>query len=92
MSALTQTWKDQNRHVQDPTSSRIWKILVYRRRYLQHRTYSRSCASAEKARSPPIIQKFPWAIEFSDGLLVKVAAAAARRASIPISIHVNYAH
>lgn len=47
--------------------------------------------AAEKAKSPLIIQFFPWAITFSDGLLVRTAADAARRASVPISIHLDHA-
>jgi fructose-bisphosphate aldolase class II len=47
--------------------------------------------AAEEARSPLIIQFFPWAITFSDGLLVRTAADAAHRASVPISIHLDHA-
>ncbi|XDG06212.1 hypothetical protein ABKA04_005827 [Annulohypoxylon sp. FPYF3050] len=47
--------------------------------------------AAEKARSPLIIQFFPWAITFSDGLLIRTAADAAHRASVPISIHLDHA-
>lgn len=47
--------------------------------------------AAETARSPLIIQFFPWAIEVTDGLLVRAAADAAQRASVPISIHLDHA-
>lgn len=47
--------------------------------------------AAEKAKSPLIIQFFPWAITFSDGLLIRTAADAASRASVPISIHLDHA-
>ncbi|CAI7604232.1 unnamed protein product [Penicillium discolor] len=47
--------------------------------------------AAETARSPLIIQFFPWAIEATDGLLVRTAADAAKRASVPISIHLDHA-
>jgi fructose-bisphosphate aldolase class II len=47
--------------------------------------------AAERCRSPLIIQFFPWAITFSDGLLVRTAADAARRATVPISIHLDHA-
>ncbi|KAI1495520.1 ketose-bisphosphate aldolase [Biscogniauxia marginata] len=47
--------------------------------------------AAEAKRSPLILQVFPWAITFSDGLLVRAAADAARRASVPISIHLDHA-
>ncbi|OOF90691.1 hypothetical protein ASPCADRAFT_156376, partial [Aspergillus carbonarius ITEM 5010] len=47
--------------------------------------------AAETARSPLIIQFFPWAIEATDGLLIRTAADAARRATVPISIHLDHA-
>ena len=34
---------------------------------------------------------FPWAITFSNGLLVHAAAHAAKNASVPISIHLDHA-
>ncbi|OCK80487.1 aldolase [Lepidopterella palustris CBS 459.81] len=47
--------------------------------------------AAEQKRSPLIIQVFPWAITFSNGLLVRAAAEAASRASVPIAIHLDHA-
>ncbi|CAG8217108.1 unnamed protein product [Penicillium salamii] len=47
--------------------------------------------AADTARSPLIIQFFPWAIEATDGLLIRTAADAAKRASVPISIHLDHA-
>lgn len=47
--------------------------------------------AAEKARSPIIIQFFPWAIAFSDGLLIRAAADAASRANVPICVHLDHA-
>lgn len=47
--------------------------------------------AAEAARSPLIIQFFPWAITFSDGLLIRAAADAASRASAPVAIHLDHA-
>ncbi|EON69562.1 tagatose 1,6-diphosphate aldolase [Coniosporium apollinis CBS 100218] len=47
--------------------------------------------AAEQKRSPLIIQVFPWAITFSNGLLIRAAADAASRASIPIAIHLDHA-
>ena len=47
--------------------------------------------AAEKKRSPLILQMFPWAITFSDGLLVHAAAIAANQASVPISVHLDHA-
>ncbi|CAI6096006.1 unnamed protein product [Clonostachys chloroleuca] len=47
--------------------------------------------AAEAKRSPLIIQVFPWAITFSDGLLIHAAAKAASQASVPIAIHLDHA-
>lgn len=47
--------------------------------------------AAELAKSPLIIQFFPWAITFSSGLLIRTAADAASRATVPISIHLDHA-
>ncbi|KAJ6000464.1 fructose-bisphosphate aldolase [Penicillium waksmanii] len=47
--------------------------------------------AAETARSPLIIQFFPWAIESTDGLLIRAATDAAKRSSVPISIHLDHA-
>lgn len=47
--------------------------------------------AAEQKRSPLIIQVFPWAITFSDGLLVRAAADAATRSTVPIAIHLDHA-
>jgi fructose-bisphosphate aldolase class II len=48
-------------------------------------------AAAEECHSPLIIQFFPWAISFSDGLLIRTAADAARRAKVPVAIHLDHA-
>ncbi|KAL2870457.1 class II fructose-bisphosphate aldolase [Aspergillus lucknowensis] len=47
--------------------------------------------AASTARSPLIIQFFPWAIDVFDGLLIRAAAAAAKNADVPISIHLDHA-
>ncbi|KAK3634242.1 hypothetical protein LTR56_015449 [Elasticomyces elasticus] len=46
--------------------------------------------AAENKRSPLIIQVFPWQVKFSDGLLVRTAADAASRSSVPIAIHLDH--
>ncbi len=46
--------------------------------------------AAEKARSPLILQFFPWAITFSDGLLLRTAADAASKAKVPVSVHLDH--
>lgn len=46
--------------------------------------------AAEQARSPLILQFFPWAITFSDGLLLRTAMDAASRAQVPVSVHLDH--
>lgn len=50
-----------------------------------------SVRAAEAKKSPVIIQLFPWAIEFADGLLVHAAAEAANNASVPVAVHMDHA-
>ncbi|KAH8682132.1 ketose-bisphosphate aldolase [Xylariales sp. PMI_506] len=47
--------------------------------------------AAEAKRAPLILQVFPWAITYSDGLLIHAAAKAAREASVPVAIHLDHA-
>lgn len=48
--------------------------------------------AAERARSPLIIQFFPWAVTYSSGLLVRAAAdAVSRTTSVPIALHMDHA-
>lgn len=47
--------------------------------------------AAEAKKAPLILQLFPWAITYSDGLLVHAAARYARQASVPVSIHLDHA-
>lgn len=47
--------------------------------------------AAEEVRSPLIIQFFPWAITFSDGILIRAAAEAASRCKASIAIHLDHA-
>lgn len=47
--------------------------------------------AAEEAHSPLIIQFFPWAITFSDGVLIRAAAEAAARCKAPVAIHLDHA-
>lgn len=46
--------------------------------------------AAEQTQSPLILLFFPWAITFSDGLLIRTAADAASRSKVPISIHLDH--
>ena len=47
--------------------------------------------AAEAKRSAAMIQLFPWAIHYADGLLVHAAASAARKATVPITVHMDHA-
>ncbi|KAK4560360.1 hypothetical protein LTR86_005556 [Recurvomyces mirabilis] len=46
--------------------------------------------AAESAQAPLILQFFPWAITFSDGLLIHTAAMAAKKATVPVAIHLDH--
>lgn len=46
--------------------------------------------AAEHKRSPLIIQVFPWSIGALDGSLVRAAADAASRATVPIAVHLDH--
>lgn len=50
-----------------------------------------SVRAAEAKKSPIIIQLFPWAIEFADGLLLHAAREAADRAKVPVAVHMDHA-
>jgi len=47
--------------------------------------------AAEAKRSPAMILLFPWAVHYADGILVHAAAEAARKASVPITVHMDHA-
>ncbi|VUC26795.1 unnamed protein product [Clonostachys rosea] len=46
--------------------------------------------AAEIQESPLIIQLFPWAITYSNGLLVHAVAIAARQATVPVAVHLDH--
>lgn len=47
-------------------------------------------SAAEEARSPLILQFFPWAVTFGNGLLIRAASEAASRAQVPVSLHLDH--
>ncbi|KAK5743242.1 hypothetical protein LTR17_002719 [Elasticomyces elasticus] len=49
-----------------------------------------SVRAAEAKSSPVILQLFPWAVEYADGLLVHAAAEAASKAKVPIAVHMDH--
>ena len=50
-----------------------------------------SIRAAEAQNAPLIIEMFPWAVTFSDGLLVHAAAQAARQAKVRVAVHLDHA-
>ena len=51
-----------------------------------------SVRAAEAKKSPVILQLFPWAIEYADGLILHAAAEAAKNAKVPVAVHVRPFH
>lgn len=50
-----------------------------------------SVRAAEAQRAPLIIQLFPWAVEYANGVLVRAAREAADHASVPVALHMDHA-
>lgn len=50
-----------------------------------------SVKAAEAKKSPVIVQLFPWAIEYADGLLLHAAKEAADKATVPVGVHMDHA-
>lgn len=50
-----------------------------------------SVRAAEAKKSPVIVQLFPWAVKYADGILVHAAAEAAAQASVPVAVHMDHA-
>ena len=87
----TASWRERNRHLQILNAAERGKYGVIAAIAYNIEQILGLVEAAEKACSPLIIQFFPWAITFSKGLLVKAAADAANKASVPISIHLDHA-
>ncbi|PLB52340.1 fructose-bisphosphate aldolase, partial [Aspergillus steynii IBT 23096] len=85
------SWKSSNRHLRilQDAEKRQYGVIAAIAYNIEH--ILGLVKAASQARSPLIIQFFPWAIEVSDGLLVSTAAEAAKRADVPISIHLDHA-
>ena len=47
--------------------------------------------AAEAKKSPVLVQLFPGAIEYANGLLLHAAAEAADKASVPVGVHMDHA-
>jgi fructose-bisphosphate aldolase class II len=89
--AVVKDWRSSNRTIQILKAAAKGKYgVIAAIAYNLEQLYG-LIRAAEEARSPLIIQFFPWAITFWDGLLVRAAAEASSRASVPISIHLDHA-
>jgi fructose-bisphosphate aldolase class II len=86
-------WKSSNRHLNILSAAEKGKygVLACIAYNIEH--ILGFVRAAEKAQSPIIIQFFPWAITFSDGLLIRTAAEAIRCSKVPdaISVHLDHA-
>ncbi|KAF5004755.1 hypothetical protein FDECE_8745 [Fusarium decemcellulare] len=84
-------WKATNRHLQILNAAEEGQYGVLAAIAYNIEQILGLVRAAEKARSPLILQFLPWAITFSDGLLIRTAADAARRATVPVSVHLDHA-
>lgn len=84
-------WRSSNRTLQILRAAEVGKYGVVAAIAYNAEQIFGLVRAAELARSPLIIQFFPWAIQNLDGLLVRAAADAARRASVPVAIHLDHA-
>ncbi|KAH7145453.1 hypothetical protein B0J13DRAFT_665826 [Dactylonectria estremocensis] len=88
--AINSDWREKNRTVQISNAAEEGKYgVIAAIAYIEQ--ILGLVKVAEAARSPLIIQFFPWAITFSDGLLVRAASDAAHPDMVPISIHLDHA-
>ncbi|KAL3296267.1 fructose-bisphosphate aldolase [Colletotrichum asianum] len=89
--AVPTNWKDNNRHLQILRNAEKGRYgVIAAIAYNLEQIYG-LVAAAEQAQSPLILQFFPWAVNYADGLLVRTAKESIRRASVPISIHLDHA-
>jgi fructose-bisphosphate aldolase class II len=89
--AVVKDWRSSNRTIQILKAAAKGKYgVIAAIAYNLEQIYG-LIRAAEEARSPLIIQFLPWAITFWEGLLVRAAAEASSRASVPISIHLDHA-
>lgn len=85
------SWRDTNRHLQILRAAEeggygVLAAIAYNVEHILG-----LIQAAEITQSPLILQFFPWAITFSNGLLVRAAAEAISRSSVPISLHLDHA-
>ncbi|GAW12465.1 hypothetical protein ANO14919_018340 [Xylariales sp. No.14919] len=88
---MSADWRATNRHLQILAGAEKGRYGVIAAIAYNIEQILGLVRAAEQAQSPLIIQFFPWAITYSDGLLIRTAADAASRASVPISVHLDHA-
>jgi fructose-bisphosphate aldolase class II len=89
--AVLAEWKSKNKTIQilknaEEGSYGVLATIAYNIEHILG-----TVRAAEEAGSPLIIQFFPWAITFSDGVLIRAAAEAASRCKAPVAIHLDHA-
>lgn len=84
-------WRARNRHLQILNAAEEGQYGVLAAIAYNIEQILGLIQAAEEARSPLILQFFPWAIKFSNGLLIRTAADAAQRATVPVSVHLDHA-
>ncbi|KAI1266529.1 ketose-bisphosphate aldolase, class-II [Xylariaceae sp. FL1019] len=84
-------WKANNRHLTILSKAERGKYGVIAAIAYNLEQIHGLVTAAEQARSPLILQFFPWACQYAEGLLIQAAAVARDRATVPISIHLDHA-
>jgi fructose-bisphosphate aldolase class II len=84
-------WRSQNRHFQILNAASTGRYGVIAAIAYNVEQIIGLVDAAKEARSPLILQFFPWAVTFGNGILVKTAAEMIRHAGVPISIHLDHA-
>ncbi|KAB2575466.1 putative fructose-bisphosphate aldolase [Lasiodiplodia theobromae] len=86
------SWKDTNPHLQILRAAEAGRYGVLAAIAYNVEQILGLIRAANQTRSPLILQFFPWAITWSDGLLIRAAADAIKHhATVPISIHLDHA-
>ncbi|KAF1987129.1 tagatose 1,6-diphosphate aldolase [Aulographum hederae CBS 113979] len=88
---ISPNWRSENKHLQILEAAEKGKYGVIAAIAYNIEQIIGLVDAAKKARSPLILQFFPWAITFGDGILIKTAAEAVRNCDVPISIHLDHA-
>lgn len=84
------SWKDSNKHLAILRNAEKGGYGVIAAIAYNIEQVIGLIAAAEKARSPLILQFFPWAVQYGDGLLIRSASEAASRATVPVSLHLDH--